>query len=172
MTHICVNEISHHCFRYWLVASSAPSHYLNQYWLLVNSTLRSILQWLFNWNSIISIHDNGFENVVCKMSAILPRPQCVETCMQSRAPVSWNEYSDMYIIVYRHHFSHVCVQIRHIYYWTHTPYPVLLNRTNTIINLSQVLYIKLWGAQGNVYVTNMVPVLTLVAQRAVKFMVA
>ena len=28
-THICVNKLSHHWLRYWLVACSVPSHYLN-----------------------------------------------------------------------------------------------------------------------------------------------
>ena len=36
--HICVSELGHHWFRYWLVAYSAPSHYLNQCWRIVHWT--------------------------------------------------------------------------------------------------------------------------------------
>ena len=36
------------------------------------------LQWNFNQNSNILIEENTFEDVVCEMSAILSRPQCVK----------------------------------------------------------------------------------------------
>ena len=51
MTHICVSKLSHHWFRYWLVAWPVPSHYLNQYWNIVNLALRNKLQWKVNRNS-------------------------------------------------------------------------------------------------------------------------
>ena len=38
VTHICVNELGQHRFRYLLIACSAPSHYLNQCGLIVNWT--------------------------------------------------------------------------------------------------------------------------------------
>ena len=50
-TYICLSELCHHCFRYWLVAWLAPSHYLKQYLGIVNWTLGKILQWNFNRNS-------------------------------------------------------------------------------------------------------------------------
>ena len=56
----------------------APSHYLKYCWNYVNWTLRNKLQWNFNRNSNIFIEENTFQNVVCEMSAILPRPQCVQ----------------------------------------------------------------------------------------------
>ena len=68
---------NHHWFRQWLVAWSASSHYLNQCWDIVNWTLRDKLQWSRNRNSYISIQGNAFENVICKMAAILSRPRCV-----------------------------------------------------------------------------------------------
>ena len=58
--------------RFW----TAPSHYLNQCWNIGNWTLRSIRQWNLNQNWYIFIQENGFENVVWKMAAILSRPQC------------------------------------------------------------------------------------------------
>ena len=73
----CVTEVSHHCFRQWLVACSAPSHYLNQCWLIVYWILSSKFQWNSNRNSNIFIEENMYENIVCKMVAILSRPQCV-----------------------------------------------------------------------------------------------
>ena len=36
------------------------------------------LQWNFNLNSNIFIHENGFESVVCEMAATLSRNQCVK----------------------------------------------------------------------------------------------
>ena len=36
------------------------------------------LQWDFNQNANIFIHENAFENIVCEMAAILFRPQCVK----------------------------------------------------------------------------------------------
>ena len=68
MTHICVSELSHHWFRYWLVAYAAPSHYLNQGWLTVN-----ILKWNSTENTQIFTQENAFENAVCNMAAILSR---------------------------------------------------------------------------------------------------
>ena len=66
-----------HWFRQWHVAWTVPSHYLNQYWNIVKWTLRNKFQWNFNQNSNISIQENAFENVVCKMASILSQPQCV-----------------------------------------------------------------------------------------------
>ena len=46
----------------------------NQYWNIVNWTLRKNIQCHFHRISYIFIHENIFENV-CKMAAILSRPQ-------------------------------------------------------------------------------------------------
>ena len=70
-------QSSHHWFRLWLVAWSAPSHYLNQCWNIVNWTIGNQLQWNFYLNSNIFIHENAFESVVCEMAVFLSRPQCV-----------------------------------------------------------------------------------------------
>ena len=53
------------------------SRYLNQWWNIVNWTLRNKLQWKFNRNSNIFIHENAIESVVCEMAAILSWPQWV-----------------------------------------------------------------------------------------------
>ena len=73
--------ISHHWFRYWLVASSAPSHYLNQCWLIVNSTLRNKLQWNFNRNLNIFIQENAFENNTTKVWLIFKDGDCLRICI-------------------------------------------------------------------------------------------
>ena len=57
---------------------TAPSHYLNQCWNIFDWTLRNKIQWNPSQNSFIFIPENEFENVVCKMAAILSRPQCVD----------------------------------------------------------------------------------------------
>ena len=36
------------------------------------------IQWNINQNLYIFIQENTFENVVCEMFAILPRPSCVK----------------------------------------------------------------------------------------------
>ena len=74
MTHICVSKFT-------IIGSDngwlAPSHYLSQCWNIINWTLRNKRQWNPNQNLYIFIQENGFENVVWKMAAILSRPQCV-----------------------------------------------------------------------------------------------
>ena len=47
---------------------AAPIHYRNQCWVIVNWTLRSKLQWSFNQNTKLFIHENTSE-----MAAILSR---------------------------------------------------------------------------------------------------
>ena len=64
---------------------SALSYYLNQCWNITNWTLRNKLQWNFNRNSNIFIQENAFESIVCEMTAILPRPQCVKRIQRQEA---------------------------------------------------------------------------------------
>ena len=73
LLHICVSELGQHWFRYLLVTYSAPSHYLNQCWVIANWTLSNKLQWNFNHNSKLFIHENASKNIVCEMVAILSR---------------------------------------------------------------------------------------------------
>ena len=71
---------------------AAPSHYLNQCWNIVNWPPRNKLQWKFNRNSDIFIHENATESVVCEMAAILSRLQCVNVVWPSdvvRRQISW-----------------------------------------------------------------------------------
>ena len=67
VTHLCVSKIAHH----W-----PSSHYLNQCWNIESWALRNQFQRSVNKNSCISIQGNAFERGVCKMAAILSRPQC------------------------------------------------------------------------------------------------
>ena len=71
------------------IIGEATSHYLNQCCSIVNWTLNNKLH--FNRNSNIFLQENVFENVVCEMSAILSRPQCVNVlvlCISSH-PHLW-----------------------------------------------------------------------------------
>ena len=73
LMHICVTNLGHHWFRWWLVAWSAPSHCLNQCCVIVNLTLGSKLgskQSNCIQNLNIFIQDNAFENILWKMAAI------------------------------------------------------------------------------------------------------
>ena len=63
---------------------SAPSHYLNQCWVIVNWTLRNKLQWNFNQNTNLSIHENASEYIVWEMTAILSRGRLVNTITSAK----------------------------------------------------------------------------------------
>ena len=52
--------------------------YQNQCWSIINWTHRNKLQWNLNRKLYIFIHENAFQNVVCKMAVILSRPQCAK----------------------------------------------------------------------------------------------
>ena len=54
-----------------------PSHYLNQSWDIVNWNLRHKRQWSRKQNLYIFIQENAIRNGVWKITAILPRPRCV-----------------------------------------------------------------------------------------------
>ena len=62
-------------FRWWLVTFLVPSHYLNQCWLFrqLDSKELSLVKFRFRFKIFIEI--NAFENVVCKIMAILSHPQ-------------------------------------------------------------------------------------------------
>ena len=77
VTHTCIGNLGHHWFRYLLVVFSVPCHYLNQCWNIVNWTLSNKLQLNLNRNINIFVDENAYENVVCKIAAILSRPLCL-----------------------------------------------------------------------------------------------
>ena len=54
-------------------------------WNIINWTLRNKVQWNFNRNSWSFIQENAFERVVCEMTAILSRPQCVKEPVHQQA---------------------------------------------------------------------------------------
>ena len=70
---ILVDVAGHHWFWKWLDASSTPSQDLNQCCVIVDWTLRNKLQWTFNQNTKLFIHENAAQNIVCEMAAILSR---------------------------------------------------------------------------------------------------
>ena len=76
-----------------MVAWLAPSHYSNQCGNnIVNSKLRNKLQWNLKWTSYIFFQENAFENVVCKMAAILSHPQCALKMPLLKSWVSPNDW--------------------------------------------------------------------------------
>ena len=71
--HICVTELGHHWFRWWVVARAAPSHHRNQCWLLINHVPRNRLQSKvtnFDWPKCIKI-------IVCNFAIILSKGRWV-----------------------------------------------------------------------------------------------
>ena len=66
----------HHLFRIWIVACAAPGHYINHCLLDVNLTSRRKVPRSLNPSN--KHLQNAILKVVCKMSVILFRPQCVK----------------------------------------------------------------------------------------------
>ena len=77
-TYICIFELDHQWFRHWLGTCSVPSLCLNHCWPILNRTLWNKPQWNLNQNIQLFFQQNAFENVVCKMSAILFQSLCVK----------------------------------------------------------------------------------------------
>ena len=71
-------QVSEWNLNIWFNLLRLSNTYMLECWNIVNLTLRNKLQWNVNWNSYIFIQENAFENVVCKMAAILSQPQCVK----------------------------------------------------------------------------------------------
>ena len=74
VTHICVNKIT-------IIGSDnglSPGRRQAIIWTIAGILLIEPRGTSFNRNSIIFIHENEFESVVCEMAAILFRPQCVK----------------------------------------------------------------------------------------------
>ena len=57
----------------YIIAYTTPRHYVNQCWVIINWTLRDKIQWNFNRNKKLVIHENASEYIVCKMTATLSR---------------------------------------------------------------------------------------------------
>ena len=67
MTHVCINKLSHHCFKKWFVAFSAPSYHFKVIRPIFRLNPSEKVQWNLNWNTWQSIKWNTFENVASKM---------------------------------------------------------------------------------------------------------
>ena len=84
LTHICIGEMGHHCFRQWLVACSTPSHYLKQYLLIAIGLLET------NFSEIlIGLLPFSFKKIHLKMSsakmaAILSKGRWVNCALHSK----------------------------------------------------------------------------------------
>ena len=60
-----------------LLGAKPSSEPMLGYWDIVNWTLRNKLQWNFNQNTKLFIHENASEKIVCEMAAILSRGRWV-----------------------------------------------------------------------------------------------
>ena len=110
---------NHHWFRWKLVAWTVPSHYLNQCWYIVNSKL--IL------SEITTFSFNAFENSLCKMSAVLSRPQYA-----NQNTVSSFGWSMANLLKLCPKWSTVSIRV--------SGKPYFLPRTHTWFPLSQFIY--------------------------------
>ena len=45
---------------------------------IVNLNIGNTIQWNLKGNTLIFAQENAFDNVVCEIAAILPRPQCIK----------------------------------------------------------------------------------------------
>ena len=64
---------------------------LNQCWMIVNWTLGDKRQWNFKQNTKFFIHENAFENIVCKMVAILSRGRWVNWDLYMIVAADWTD---------------------------------------------------------------------------------
>ena len=90
LTRCGIQEIHQHWFRKWFVAWSAPNHHLNLHGLLTVG-----LKWITVMKLELryqTINENAFENVVCKMAAILFRPESPFSNMLLHEPILINHY--------------------------------------------------------------------------------
>ena len=75
------NKSTLYRFEQWLVACSMLNHYLNQCWPIVILTLKNTFLSNLNQNSTIFVKENAFQNGICKLTAILLKPQCVKSTL-------------------------------------------------------------------------------------------
>ena len=106
VTHICVGKQTIIGSDNGLSPGRRQAFYLNQCRNIVNWNLGNKLQWKFIQNSNIFIQENAFENVVRKLVAILPQPQCVNGALWHSAEINiaagvwwvWKLYFENYCI--------------------------------------------------------------------------
>ena len=124
----------------------------------MNCTHRNKLQWNLNWNLNIFIQENAFENVVCKMAAILSRPLSVkqrnmETWRKwSISPQHWNlfmiySYSNhrksSYIIIHWHYiFIQTCSSQNATLGYTNNTFSTAVNCTYKALSSPHILVIN------------------------------
>ena len=70
VTHFCIGNQGHHCLRYWLVNWLVQSHYLNQGKNIEIGPLGTNCNKI-SIKNLVFINENVFENLICKMLAIL-----------------------------------------------------------------------------------------------------
>ena len=91
----CIILFEHHWLKQWLVDYLVSSLYLYHCWLLVSWNFSNISHSNMNQNAMIFIQGNVFENIICRMVAILSLPQCAK-----QVPVVWNDSSRVLKCVY------------------------------------------------------------------------
>ena len=91
VTHICIGNLTTIGSENGLSPGRRQSHYLNHCWKIVNCTLRNKLQWNFNQNSNVFIHENALQNLICEMASTLPQPQCVN--QWSSVAFTWSNFT-------------------------------------------------------------------------------
>ena len=77
MTHLCVSKLTSIASDNGLSRGRRQAIICNNAGILLIGPLGTNFSDFFYRNSNIFIEENTFQNVVCKMSAILSRPQCV-----------------------------------------------------------------------------------------------
>ena len=123
VTHICINNLGNHWFRWWLFAHLAPSHYLNQWWHIINWTIGLNCQWNLDQNSPVFIHKNVSENVVCIIAAIFSQPHCGNwpDCTNNNLGITdiskW--YSENYLPTCKEYQLTAFSLVLHIYIYIH-----------------------------------------------------
>ena len=83
-----------------IINGLAPNaHYLNQCWVIGNWTLRNKLQWNFNQNKKLFIHENASENITCEIVAILSRGRWVKWIPPTQ--IFWHQPKDTWMLQWK-----------------------------------------------------------------------
>ena len=87
----------------WLVVRQATKDAKHYLW---NNAVRNKLQWNFNRNTKLFIHENASENIVCKIAVILSRGRWVNNGLWKPGVMTWKHFLHYYPFVWGKSTSH------------------------------------------------------------------
>ena len=127
VTHICVNKLTIIGSDKGLPPIGRQAIIWTNDWILLIRTSGTNCQWNLKRNACIFIQENASESVVCTMTAILSRPQCVNSLRFAQLCIKGNWKGFSYCREYQ---------------WAQ--YPMLLEINTPVVGLSVAIYSPLF----------------------------